>query len=320
METNITIPTYNRELCIDKAIRAALNQSYERTTVTVVDDGSTDGTRSVCERYFDDQRFNYIRLAENRGTAGAKNASLLLSKYDAITFHDSDDIPDQHKILKQQRALAMKGHVADPINDWESLGHQVNSELEIDVVFTGHKLIKANGQEFLIRKNISLLDDFFPHAQFPSQTAGDWVLVNSALFRRTLFRKLGGYLDSIEEDREIRNRLLAAGTITYFIDEPLVDKIEMGDSLTVAESTNYSADWRRKDRAAVWERTKMYRKRLFGEGPDQPTIQDLIVPIDLQVDIAEVSNRSLLSFNSDLPMTDRTRESFRSFADPVPVG
>lgn len=65
---------------------AALGQSYDRTTVTVVDDGSTDDTRGALAPFFDNPRFCYLRLAENRGTAGAKNASLLLSRYDAITW------------------------------------------------------------------------------------------------------------------------------------------------------------------------------------------------------------------------------------------
>lgn len=314
MRVNITIPTYNRARCLKNAVRAALDQSYEDTTVTVVDDGSTDHTRELLRPFFLDPKFCYIRLAENRGTAGAKNASILLSKYDAITFHDSDDIPSQHKIIKQQRALAIQGHVADAINDWEALGHRVGSNLEVDVVFTGHRLIKSNGTEYLIDKHVSLVDDFFPHVQFPSQTPGDWILVNSALFRASVFDRFGGYLESIEEDRELRNRLLAAGVITYFLKEPLMDKIEMGDSLTVAESTNYQAEWRQEDRREVWERTRLYRRRLLGDGADRPSLSDLIVPIDLQVEVAEISNPDLVELRTDVPMTQATRDCFQQFS------
>ena len=313
MLVNITIPTYNRDRCIGQAVQSALNQSYDQTTVTVVDDGSTDNTRDALSPFFSHPRFCYIRLAENRGTAGAKNASLLLSKYDAITFHDSDDLPNQHKVLLQQRSLAITGHIADPINDWASLGHTVGSELTVEAVFTAHNFLKADGSVHLINNRISLVDDFFPNVQFPSKTQGDWVLVNSALFRREMFRRLGGYFNSIEEDRELRNRLLASGTITYFLDQPLLDKIEMQDSLTVAETTNYVAEHRNADRRAVWERTQLYRRLLFaGEG--KPSAEEVRVPIDLQVDIAEISNPNLVDFAHDLPMTEATRQSFQRFA------
>lgn len=314
MKVNITIPTYNRARCVVKAVEAALTQSHEMTVVTVVDDGSTDGTRACLQGFFPDPRFNYIRLAENRGTAGAKNASILLSDYEAITFHDSDDIPDRHKILLQARAMELPGHIADPINDWDIFGHEIGSELRVDLVFTAHRLYKCDGSVHLINKHISLLDDFFPNVQFPSKTSGDWILVNSALFRRELFNRFGGYLDSIEEDREIRNRLIAGGAITYFLDTPLMDKIEMSDSLTIAEDTNYKAEWRCQDRKKVWERTQLYRSRLMARHDARPALEDLVVPIDLQVDIAEVSNPELLRFNSEIPMTSATRECFEKYS------
>lgn len=319
MLVNITIPTYNRSRCIAQAVNTALAQSYTDTTVTVVDDGSTDATRAALVPFFLDPRFCYIRLAENRGTAGAKNASLLLSKYDAITFHDSDDLPDRHKIMIQQRALDIPGHIADPICDWKTLGHEPGSELQVETVFTAHNFIKADGSVHLINNRVSLIDDFFPNIQFPSRTEGDWILVNSALFRRDVFRRLGGYLDSIEEDRELRNRVISSGTITYFVERPLLDKIEMQDSLTVQESTNYKASHRVEDRRAVWERTQLYRRLLFS-GENRPTREEIQVPIDLQVDIAEVSNPAMIEFNADLPMTEATRAAFSSFADRSAVG
>lgn len=318
MLINITIPTYNRSRCVAQAVDAALRQSYSPTTVTVIDDGSTDATREALMPFFSNPSFCYIRLKENRGTAGAKNASLLLSHYDAITFHDSDDLPDQHKVLLQQRALALRGHIADPMCDWHTTGHTPGSELSVDTVFTAHRFFRADGTVHLINKRISLVDDFFPNVQFPSKTEGDWILVNSALFRREMFRKLGGYLNSIEEDRELRNRLIASGTITYFLEQPLLDKIESPDSLTVQPGTNYRAETRNQDRQAVWQRTQLYRRLLFSE-QDRPTLEEVKVPIDLQVEIAEISNPGLVQFAEDLPMTDATRLAFARFGSRAAI-
>lgn len=302
MKALVCIPTFNRSKIISKAVEAALTQSYENTGVLVVDDGSTDSTEETLRPYFSEPNFCYIKLARNAGTATAKNVGLVLGDYDAIAFHDSDDIPDRHKILLQMRALELSGHVADPILDWQAVGVRPGSELEIDVVFTGHRLIRGDGTVYEIKKRISVVDDFFPNLQFPSQTPGDWILVNSALFRRSVFEKVGGYLDSIEEDRELRNRVIATGHIAYFLDQPLVDKIEMADSLTVAHQTNYQAEHRRRDRDAVWQRQRLYRELLLSDNKDAVDWSDIIVPADLRgVTLEVVSRPEMLNARPTIP-------------------
>ena len=129
------------------------------------------------------------------------------------------------------RALGLRGH-ADEILDWEVLGHPPGSELVVDVALGSHRFIKLDGSVHTIGKRVSLVDDFFPTIQTPSKTEGDWVLINSGLFRKSCFHRTGGYLDSVEEDRELRNRLLASGHVFHFIEEPLLTKIETAVSLT----------------------------------------------------------------------------------------
>lgn len=302
MKVTVCIPTYNRARILPKAVEAALGQSYEHTQVVVVDDGSTDSTRDVLRPYFTIPNFCYIKLANNVGTAQAKNVGLVLADYDAISFHDSDDIPDRHKILLQVRALELPGHSADPILDWEPLGITPGSDLKVDLVFTGHRLIRADGSIHELCKRISVLDDFFPNLQFPAKTPGDWILVNSALFRRSVFEKLGGYLPSIEEDRELRNRVIATGHIGYFLDQPLVDKIEMGDSLTVAQDTNYIADRRRKDRQTVWRRQQLYKQLLWSGNRDGANWDEIVVPVDLRgVTLEEVTRPECLKPQQSIP-------------------
>jgi glycosyltransferase involved in cell wall biosynthesis len=302
MKVTICIPTYNRARILPKAVEAALRQSYEKTQVVVIDDGSTDTTRDALRPFFGEPNFCYLKLADNVGTAQAKNVGLALADYDAISFHDSDDIPDRHKILLQVRALELDGHIADPILDWESLGITPGSDLKVDLVFTGHRLIRSDGSVHELNKRISVLDDFFPNLQFPAKTPGDWTLVNSALFRRSVFERVGGYLRSIEEDRELRNRVIATGHIGYFLDQPLIDKIEMGDSLTVAHATNYLAEHRKKDRAAVWKRQRLYRRLLWSEDKENIDWEKIVVPVDLrEVRIEEISRPECLKPQDGIP-------------------
>ena len=313
---NITIPTYNRATtCLEKAIETALSQSYTNMNLTVVDDGSADNTQKILRQYASEDKFAAVSLAKNAGTAKAKNVGLLCSDYDAITFHDSDDIPDQNKILLQSRALCLKGHQADEILDWGSVNHETGSALDIDVVVGGYDLLKMDGSVHYINKRISLLDDFFPNMQFPSKTEGDWVLVNAGMFRRSVFERLGGYLNSIEEDREIRNRTIASGCVYFFVDRPLLTKIEMNDSLTMEADTGYRAMRRKQDRKQVWDLTKQYRLSMGLPEASSNWVQ----PVNLDdIEIDEVINGHNLTLNKAIPMTDKTRELFK-FADTQPA-
>ncbi|MDP0490219.1 MAG: glycosyltransferase family 2 protein [Verrucomicrobiota bacterium JB023] len=304
MKVKIVIPTYNRAHCLPQALDSALSQTYHGTEVTVVDDGSTDNTRQVIERYLDDPRLTYIRLKTNGGTAAAKNMGLVFGDYDAVTFHDSDDVASPNKVLLQTRALALKGH-ADDILDWQMLGHEPGSELNVDVAVGAHKFIKLDGSVHIIDKRISLVDDFFPTLQSPSKTEGDWVLINSGLFRRRCFSRLGGYLDSVEEDRELRNRLIACGHIFHFIAEPLLTKVEMAVSLTTNDDTGYRGEKRKQDRDEVWRRNRLYRNGKWGND----AVEESKVPIDLNgVQIAEIISHQPLTIGHDLPLAEGTRK------------
>lgn len=60
---NIIIPTYNYDEFLSEAIKSALNQSYPNIHLKVVDDGSTDNTREIVEKY--QVKYIYIPLRFN---------------------------------------------------------------------------------------------------------------------------------------------------------------------------------------------------------------------------------------------------------------
>lgn len=86
---SVVIPAYNAERTIGAAVTGALTQTYERVEVVVVDDGSSDRTRAICEAYGDLITFLSI---PNGGTAGARNAAIAAATGDFIALCDADDI------------------------------------------------------------------------------------------------------------------------------------------------------------------------------------------------------------------------------------
>lgn len=90
-KVSIYIPAYNCADTICDAIHSALNQTYTDLEVCVCDDGSTDETPRILERYFSDNpRVRWVRQ-ENGGIGKASNTALSLCRGIYIGQLDSDD-------------------------------------------------------------------------------------------------------------------------------------------------------------------------------------------------------------------------------------
>jgi glycosyltransferase involved in cell wall biosynthesis len=103
---SILIPAYNIEMWIGDSIRSALAQSWENKEIIVVDDGSSDRTFEIAQR-FATQGVQVIKQ-KNRGAAAARNKALELSRGEYIQWFDGDDLLAPDKIAKQME-LVEKG-------------------------------------------------------------------------------------------------------------------------------------------------------------------------------------------------------------------
>lgn len=88
---SVIIPVYNGENWLDRCVDAVINQTYKNLEIVIIDDGSTDTTPEMCERYCKlDSRVKVIHR-QNGGLADARNAGIEYSSGEYITFVDSDD-------------------------------------------------------------------------------------------------------------------------------------------------------------------------------------------------------------------------------------
>lgn len=85
---SVIIPTFNRPNLLPRAVESALRAGSD-VEVIVVDDASCDETASACKMLRD---VSYVRLDSNRGVAGARNAGLLASTSEFVSFLDDDDV------------------------------------------------------------------------------------------------------------------------------------------------------------------------------------------------------------------------------------
>lgn len=89
---SIIIPVYNVEQWLSETIDSVLAQTYGDFELILVDDGATDGSGEICDRYAaQDSRVRVIHQ-KNAGVSAARNAGVAAAKGDYIGFTDSDDI------------------------------------------------------------------------------------------------------------------------------------------------------------------------------------------------------------------------------------
>ena len=94
LKLSVIIPIYNNEKFIRDCVDSIINQTYKDIEIILVDDGSTDNTAKIC-KLLATQYSNIIFIKqENRGVSAARNAGLIKSTGELVTFVDSDDTID----------------------------------------------------------------------------------------------------------------------------------------------------------------------------------------------------------------------------------
>ena len=89
---SVIIPVYNGDKYLAEAIESVLDQKDFTLDVIVVDDGSTDNTAKVTEKFTSMVRYYY---QENAGPGAARNKGITLALGDFISFLDADDLGPQ---------------------------------------------------------------------------------------------------------------------------------------------------------------------------------------------------------------------------------
>ena len=88
---SVVVPVYNVEKYLSECLDSILGQTYQDIELVIVDDGSTDSSLSVCEKYArEDERVRLVSQS-NGGLSFARNTGIELCRGEWVTFVDSDD-------------------------------------------------------------------------------------------------------------------------------------------------------------------------------------------------------------------------------------
>jgi len=105
---SILIPAYNAEHWIAQTIQSAVDQTWDRKEIIIVDDGSRDGTADVARQFA--AKNVQVVSTDNQGLSAAVNRAYRLCQGDYIQELDSDDILSLDKLELQLKALSECGN------------------------------------------------------------------------------------------------------------------------------------------------------------------------------------------------------------------
>ncbi len=169
-QVSVVIASYNMGRYIAEALDSVLAQTYPLFEVIVVNDGSTDDTDAVVERFLEDPRIVYI-TQDNQGQPKAKNAGLNAARGEFVAFLDADDLWAASKIEKQIRLFEAREQVG--------------------VVYTNVASMDENGNLIAVgrqkRYSGRITEQLFKN---------NFVPFSSVLVRRRCFEEMGGFDES----------------------------------------------------------------------------------------------------------------------------
>lgn len=97
-KVSVIVPVYNVEAYINRTLESICGQTYRNLEILLIDDGSSDGSLTCCEKWAEKDGRIKLYHQENAGVATARNRGLEEATGDYIMFMDADDIIDRNMI------------------------------------------------------------------------------------------------------------------------------------------------------------------------------------------------------------------------------
>ena len=108
---SVIVPVYNSEAYLENCLNSIIQQTYQNLEIILVNDGSTDGSAAICQRYkIQDPRVK-VYHKPNGGVGSSRNRALEAVTGDYILFVDNDDwleldhIESLYHLLKKQMQI-----------------------------------------------------------------------------------------------------------------------------------------------------------------------------------------------------------------------
>lgn len=88
---SVIIPVYNTSDFLDLCLESVIKQTYKNLEIILIDDGSTDGSERICDKWKNKDSRIIVKHLSNSGVSNARNIGLSIATGDYISMLDSDD-------------------------------------------------------------------------------------------------------------------------------------------------------------------------------------------------------------------------------------
>lgn len=134
---SVIVPVYNVEKYLEECLDSIQDQTYSDIEVILVNDGSTDSSKEICEKYcIQDSRFKLINQT-NQGQSVARNMGVVASAGEFIAFVDSDDIIRQDYLEELMRYMSEDVDIVESEFTVQKKEFFNENNKEITVIFEG---------------------------------------------------------------------------------------------------------------------------------------------------------------------------------------
>lgn len=143
---SVIVPVYDVEKYLETCMESLVGQTYEDFEIVVIDDGSTDGSGAICDKWAEKDSRVRVFHQQNAGVAVARNVGLELARGEYIAWVDSDDYVDKRYLEGLLHAKETTGA------DMVMCSFYTDTDGEVE--YTGKELFRAeelDKQTFLER-------------------------------------------------------------------------------------------------------------------------------------------------------------------------
>lgn len=224
---SVIVPVYNVQSYMQEALDSVINQTYENLEILIVDDGSTDASGNICDKYLSDPRVKVIHQ-KNKGLGGARNTALDQMSGEYVAFLDSDDAFMPEMIEHMMEALLRKGTnivMCSYESCWTEGSMNATDFKKTSTVFFDDETLVPSSKalNMLVTGKIS------------------WNVWNK-IYRSSLWKNIRFPEKTLFEDVHVMHRIFEQCDYILYIPEPLVQYRRRESSITRTTSLKHLQD------------------------------------------------------------------------------
>lgn len=203
---SIIVPVYNVDRYLTECIDSLICQTYQNLEILLIDDGSTDKSGLICDKYAQlDKRIRVVHQ-KNQGLSATRNLGIRISRGEYIAFVDSDDCVH-----------------CEFIGTLYSIQQKMDSKISVCYYqrFSNSSEIDRNSTVSLSNRFLNSYEALSLLNEWISKNAITMQIICNKLYRKEVFENINFPIGKLREDEFVIHRILACSERISLTDSEL---------------------------------------------------------------------------------------------------